>query len=99
MASRMISRQADQDDHFDVLSFIALMMIVLAVLLFITMIMASINIGAGAAEGWIPAKNGGKQGTYALCGSSRGRRPRDKVVIQSGLCRAASHKGAVDPGQ
>ena len=44
-------------DHFDLLPFIALMMIVLATLLFITMSMASINIGAGAAEGWIPAKN------------------------------------------
>ena len=42
-------------DHFDLLPFIALMMIVLATLLFITIAMTSINVGAGAAEGWVPS--------------------------------------------
>ena len=45
-----------EQEHFDLLPFIALMMIVLAVLLFITMTMAALNVGAGAAEGWIPTK-------------------------------------------
>lgn len=52
---RTLHFQTEQE-HFDLLPFIALMMIVLAVLLFITMAMASINVGAGAAEGWIPTK-------------------------------------------
>jgi len=47
-------RDQSQQEHFDLLPFIALMMIVLAVLLFITMAMASLNVGVGAAEGWIP---------------------------------------------
>ena len=42
-------------DHFDLLPFIALMMIVLATLLFITMAMTAINVGAGAAEVWVPS--------------------------------------------
>lgn len=55
MAIRTTSRQTQGSDHFDLLPFIALMMIVLATLLFITMTMATINVGAGAAEGWVPA--------------------------------------------
>lgn len=50
---RTVRHQGDQE-QFDLLPFIALMMIVLAVLLFITMAMASVNVGVGAAEGWIP---------------------------------------------
>lgn len=46
--------KASDVGHFDLLPFIALMMIVLATLLFINMTLAAINIGAGAAEGWIP---------------------------------------------
>ena len=48
------SRAAGHEDHFDLLPFVALMMIVLAVLLFITMAIAALNMGAGAGEGWIP---------------------------------------------
>ena len=51
-----ISRPRPEQEHFDLLPFIAIMMIVLAVLLLITMTMASLNVGAGAAEGWIPTK-------------------------------------------
>lgn len=58
--NRTCRPEADQE-HFDLLPFIALMMIVLAVLLFITMSIASVNVGAGAAEGWIPAKTVGSQ--------------------------------------
>lgn len=57
MAIQTASRGATTMDHFDPLPFIALMMVVLATLLFITMTMASINLGAGAAEGWIPAED------------------------------------------
>lgn len=46
-------RSADQD-HFDLLPFIAIMMCLLGALLLVTMSMAAINIGAGAGEGWVP---------------------------------------------
>lgn len=55
-------RDASSDmDHFDILPFIAVMLIVLATLLFVTMVMASINIGIGAGEGWIPMENSGTE--------------------------------------
>jgi biopolymer transport protein ExbD len=59
MAVCMTSKQGNGHDHFDMLPFIALMMIVLATLLFITMTMAAINVGAGVAEGWIPTASAG----------------------------------------
>lgn len=59
LATERISRTERGTDHFDLLPFIALMMIVLATLLFITMAMASINVGAGSAEGWVPTTSPG----------------------------------------
>ncbi len=47
------------DDHFDILPFIAVMLIVLATLLFVTMVMASINVGIDAGEGWVPVQDPG----------------------------------------
>jgi len=46
-------------DHFDILPFIAVMLIVLATLLFVTMVMASINVGIDAGEGWVPISETG----------------------------------------
>jgi hypothetical protein len=45
------------EDHFDMLPFIGILMCLLASLLLITMSIASINIGPGAGEGWIPTAN------------------------------------------
>jgi len=59
MISYKESKPSHGTFHFDMLPFIALMMIVLATLLFITMTMASLNIGIGAAEGWIPSTKQG----------------------------------------
>lgn len=55
MANRSTLRSSHESDHFDILPFIAFLLIVLATLLFITMSIAALNVGAGAAEGWIPA--------------------------------------------
>jgi len=46
--------QSEEQDHFDLLPFIGIMMCLLGALLLITMSMASINVGAGASEGWVP---------------------------------------------
>jgi len=48
--------QSAEQDHFDLLPFIAIMMCLLGALLLVTMSMAAINIGAGAGagEGWVP---------------------------------------------
>jgi hypothetical protein len=45
--------QSAEQDHFDLLPFIAIMMCLLGTLLLVTMCMAAINIGAGAGEGWV----------------------------------------------
>ncbi len=47
-------------DHFDLLPFIAIMMCLLGCLLLVTISMASINVGVGAGEVWVPA--GGEKG-------------------------------------
>lgn len=47
-------------DHFDLLPFIAIMMCLLGCLLLVTISMASINVGVGAGEVWVPG--GGEQG-------------------------------------
>jgi hypothetical protein len=51
--------QSAEQDHFDLLPFIAIMMCLLGTLLLVTMSMAAINIGAGAGEGWVPAPDPG----------------------------------------
>ncbi|KAA3609115.1 MAG: hypothetical protein DWQ01_09865 [Planctomycetota bacterium] len=57
MSLRVRVSEAGAPDQFDLLPFVSLMMVVLATLLFITMAVASVNLGAGAAEGWIPMKD------------------------------------------
>jgi biopolymer transport protein ExbD len=52
-----VVRESHQADHFDLLPFIAILMCVLATELLVTMSMATISLGVGAAEGWIPAKD------------------------------------------
>jgi len=56
MALQMVSQRSPSTDHFGLLPFISLMMTVLATVLFISSAIASINLGAGVAEGWIPVK-------------------------------------------
>jgi len=50
-----VHRQSEDQDHFDLQAMVAVMLCLLGTLLLITMSMASINIGAGAAEGWVPS--------------------------------------------
>ena len=50
-------RESHQADHFDLLPFIAILMCVLATELLVTISMATISLGVGAAEGWIPARD------------------------------------------
>lgn len=53
--------QSAEQDHFDLLPFIAIMMCLLGTLLLVTMSMAAINIGAGAGEGWMPESTSGSK--------------------------------------
>jgi len=48
-----MSQTADRE-HFDMLPFIAILMCTLGCLLYVTLIVASLCIGPGAGEGWIP---------------------------------------------
>lgn len=48
-----MSQTADRE-HFDMLPFIAILMCTLGSLLYVTLIVASLCIGPGAGEGWIP---------------------------------------------
>jgi biopolymer transport protein ExbD len=72
--------QAAEQDHFDLLPFIAIMMCLLGTLLLVTMSMAAINIGAGAGEGWVPEHDPGAKvpvliewdGRYAIWHSEKG---------------------------
>jgi biopolymer transport protein ExbD len=47
-------RPSAEQDHFDLLPFVGIMMCLLGTLLLVTMSVAVINIGAGAGEGWVP---------------------------------------------
>lgn len=46
--------QTAHREHFDMLPFIAILMCTLGSLLYVTLIVASLCIGPGAGEGWIP---------------------------------------------
>jgi hypothetical protein len=46
------NRESAEQDHFDLLPFIAIMMCLLGTLLLVTITIAVINIGIGAGEGW-----------------------------------------------
>lgn len=82
--------QAAEQDHFDLLPFIAIMMCLLGTLLLITMCMAAINIGAGAGEGWILAPDAGAKtpvliewdGEYAVWHSETGVRQIQEDFIE-----------------
>lgn len=47
-------RARKSTDHFDLLPFIAILMCTLGTLLLVTLCMATVNLGPGAGEGWIP---------------------------------------------
>ena len=72
--------QSAEQDHFDLLPFIAILMCLLGTLLLVTMSMAAINIGAGAGEGWVPEHDPGAKvpvliewdGRYAIWHSEKG---------------------------
>lgn len=74
------NQNSGEQDHFDLLPFIAIMMCLLGTLLLITMSMATISIGAGAGEGWIPQPDPGAKvpvliewdGQYAIWHSEVG---------------------------
>lgn len=53
----MAARDSEQEDHFNLLPFIAILMCVLGTELLVTMSVATISLGAGAAEGWMPAED------------------------------------------
>lgn len=55
-----MSRWTTAEDHFDLLPLIAILMCVLGVLLLVTISMATISTGVGAAEGWIPESHQGQ---------------------------------------
>jgi hypothetical protein len=51
MSTRIVN---PNEDHFDLLPFIAILMCFLGSLLLVTLCTASVNMGPGAGEGWIP---------------------------------------------
>jgi len=53
----MPARGSPQEDHFDLLPFIAILLCVLGTELLVTMSMATISLGVGAGEGWIPTRD------------------------------------------
>jgi hypothetical protein len=55
----MAERESEQEDHFNLLPFIAILMCVLGTELLVTMSMATISLGAGAGEGWVPSHQPG----------------------------------------
>jgi len=52
-----MSGRESHEDHFDLLPFIAILLCVLGTELLVTISMATIGVGVGAAEGWIPAQS------------------------------------------
>lgn len=60
------TRKSAEQDHFDLLPFIGIMMCLLGALLLVTMSAAAINVGIGAGEGWIPQPTIDEQKTPVL---------------------------------
>ncbi len=85
----LTSNQSAEQDHFDLLPFIAIMMCLLGTLLLITMSMAAINVGAGASEGWVPEADSGLKipvlvewdGVHAIWHSDNGYQQLDANSI------------------
>jgi hypothetical protein len=79
-----MSASLGDEDHFDLLPFVGVMLSLLGALLLITMSIASINIGAAASEVWLPQPNPSRHkltavliewdGKYATWQSKRGDR-------------------------
>jgi biopolymer transport protein ExbD len=57
----MAERDSGQEDHFDLLPFIAILLCVLGTELLVTMSMATISLGVGAEEGWVTTKDPAKK--------------------------------------
>lgn len=53
----MAQRGSGQEDHFNLLPFIAILMCVLGTELLVTMSMATISLGVDVGEGWVPTKD------------------------------------------
>ena len=53
----MPERDSGQEDHFNLLPFIAILLCVLGTELLVTMSMATISLGVGAVEGWVQDKD------------------------------------------
>lgn len=53
----MPESDSGQEDHFNLLPFIAILLCVLGTELLVTMSMATISLGVGAGEGWVPSKD------------------------------------------
>jgi biopolymer transport protein ExbD len=62
----MAERESGQDDHFNLLPFIAILLCVLGAELLVTMSMATISLGVGAGEGWVPSHDQAKPGKNPL---------------------------------
>ena len=54
-----MNRSETQNDRFDLLPFIAILMCVLGCLLLVTISMSAISMGVSAGEAWIPKHGGG----------------------------------------
>lgn len=94
-----------EQDHFDLLPFIAVMMCLLGTLLLVTMSMAAINVGAGAGEGWVPEQDPGAKipvliewdGRYATWHSDQGVRQIDVGITGYPLPFGARRRQANAP--
>lgn len=56
----MRERESGEEDHFNLLPFIAILLCVLGTELLVTMSMATVSLGVGAGEGWVPSKDPAK---------------------------------------
>src|SRR5271169_180348 len=82
--------QSEEQDHFDLLPFIGIMMCLLGTLLLVTMCMAAINVGAGAREGWVPQPDPNAKipvliewdGTYAVWHSDSGLQKIEEDFVE-----------------
>jgi biopolymer transport protein ExbD len=96
----LTSNQSAEQDHFDLLPFIAIMMCLLGTLLLVTMSMAAINVGAGSGEGWIPEPEAGAKipvliewdGIHAIWHSDTGYRQLDPDALAALMEYLETHR-------
>lgn len=94
-----------EQDHFDLLPFIAIMMCLLGTLLLVTMSLAAINVGAGAGEGWVPQSAPGAKapvliewdGRYAAWHNETGIEKLEVDFLRVAPHGLRSGTGALDP--